>query len=135
METTVRFCHEINICCKSLTTNQHFGEGGRGFVKEYSLYAFINVDNFERPHTILCVITYYHFHKFSTGCFCCSLLVTIMIYSRCVCVLFCSLSTVYIYIVVVPQFMVHSDLGKVVREMVVELKRTAPILRPTIKSS
>ena len=42
----------------SLTTNQHFivrfffgggGSGGGDLAKEYSLYAFINVDNFEGP--------------------------------------------------------------------------------------
>ena len=30
-----------------------FSGGARGVLQKYSLYAFINVDNFERPHVII----------------------------------------------------------------------------------
>ena len=43
-------------CCQRMTlkNNQHFfeyafGEGGGGHQKAYAVYAFINVDNCERP--------------------------------------------------------------------------------------
>ena len=36
-------------------------EGEGGLAKEYSLYAFINVDNFERPLTV-CVLLRMVFH-------------------------------------------------------------------------
>ena len=54
-----------------------FGEGGGGHQKAYAVYAFINVDNCERPLTI----TYIHAWGnniflsscYSTVCCCCSL--------------------------------------------------------------
>ena len=50
--------HVVNIMTLILK-NQHFrvrfGEGGGGNKKEYSLYAFINVDNYERPLIMLTI--------------------------------------------------------------------------------
>ena len=42
-------------------------EGGWGLAKEYSLYAFINVDNFERPLTV-CVLLRMVFHTTAEFC-------------------------------------------------------------------
>ena len=50
--------HFMLITNKSTFYSTLLGMGGGGLAKEYSLYAFINVDNFERPLMYSYIQTY-----------------------------------------------------------------------------